>query len=238
MEIDMPNVLSLSRVRLDKNSLLTEAYSRTLSKREIRHVMEEGGSVRSEVEHCLGVALQCVEALSEPAGLIREVSAEKMNHGVRLGGRDVIDNVKMHDDLTQGAQASIYLATCGYDSRKALRWLEGDYSIYHFQSMIGRELLYAIGRQLFINMKEDFPLRHFSRYAIMMEKEYFGDGVTDTVSLMPDYWDARKVFSLLDFFEKNDLGITATDSGCLSPVHSLLGVMMSVPVDGSPLARN
>ena len=200
--------------------------------------MEKGGSVRSEVEHCLGVALQCVVSLCEPAGLIREVSAEKMNHGVLLGGRVVIDNVKMRDVLTQDAQASIYLATCGYDSRKALRWLDGDYSIYHFQNMIGRELLYAIGRQAFINMTENFPMRHFFRYAIKMRNEQFGDGMVEPMSLMPDYWDASKVISLLDFFEKNDLGVTTAGSGCLSPVHSLLGVMMSVPVDDDPLARN
>jgi hypothetical protein len=234
MEIDTQNELSLSRVRLNKNFLLAEAYSRVLGKREIRQVTAGGGSVRYEVEHCLGVALQCVESLCEPAGLIREVSVEKMIHGVLLGGRVVIDNAKMRDDLTQGAQASIYLATCGYDSREALRWLDGDYSMYHFQNMIGRELLYAIGRQAFISLKEDFPWRHFSRYSVKTKNENSGEGAVGEMSLTSDYWDARKVISLLDFFDSNELGVTATGSGCLSPVHSLLGVVMSVPVGAGP----
>lgn len=233
MKTEMLNALSLSRVRLDKNSLLTDAFNRTLGKREIRQVMEKGGSVRSEVEHCLGVARQCVESLYEPSGLIREVSSEKMNHGILLGEKVVIDNVKMRDDMIQGAQVAIYLLTCGYDSREALKWLDGDYSIYHFQNIISRELLNAIGRQLFINMSEEFPLRHFFRYSIKMRNESFCNDVEEPISLMPRYWDAHKVISLLDFFNNNDLGVTATISGCLSPVHSLLGVMMSVPCEGS-----
>lgn len=227
----MSNVLSLSRIPLDRKALLAEAWKRIFSKSEIRQVMDKGGSVRSEVEHCLGVALQCVEALCEPTGLIREVSAERVSQGVLLGGRTVIHNFKMRDDLTQGAQASVYLLTCGYDSRDALRWLDGDYSIYHFQNMMGRELLYAMGRQLLSGMSEDFPHRHFSRYAVKMKNEYFGEGAKEAISLLPNYWDARKVISLLDFFGTNELEVTATDSGCLSPVHSLLGVMMSAPVN-------
>lgn len=218
--------------KLDRVSLLAEAYRRTLGRKEVQRALQKGGSVKSEVEQCLGAAFRCVESLCEPGGQICEVSTEKVANGVRLGRDTVIHSVKMRDELTRGAKAYVYLATCGYDSQKALRWLDGDYSIYHFQNMIGRELLYSIGRHQYHNTRVDFPQYHFARYAVKMRNECFGDNATEAISLMPDYWDARKVISLLDCFDKGALGVFATDSGCLSPVHSLLGVMMGVPVIG------
>lgn len=231
MQASIPIASSPAEIRLDRAALIAEAYSRTLGKKEIRRVIEEGGSVRVEVEKCLGMALDCIHALCKPAGFTLDVNAEKAECGVLLNGRVFINNAKLRDELTVGAQVSVYSLTCGYDSREALKWLDGDYTVYHFQNMLGRELLFAIGRQLFANLGNEFPLRHFSRYSIRVRDGSLCDGVSESKYPAPNYWDARAVLSLLDLFVSNELGVTATDSRCLSPVHSLLGVMMSVPLE-------
>lgn len=216
-------------IEFDRDALLTEACQRVLRKREVKCAVEQGGSLKSEVEHCLVEASRCVETLCEPIGAIREVNAEVVDDGVLLGQKVVIHSARMRDEITEGAKVYLYLLTCGYDSRKAFKWLDNDYSIYHFQNMIGGELLYSLGRHLHLRVCVGDPKHRFARYAVKMESQYDGDGVTEAISLTPDYWDAGKVRSLLSLFGNKTLGISTTDGGCFAPMHSLLGVMMGVP---------
>lgn len=216
-------------IEFDRKALLAEAYQRVARKREVKRAVEQGGSVKAEVEHCLAEAFRCVDILCEPAGAIREVSAEVVDDGVLLGQGTVIHSTRMRDQITEGAKVYIYLLTCGYDSQKAFQWLDNDYSLYHFQNMIGGELLFSIGRHLHRRVCAGYPDYRFARYAVKMQNQCAEDGVAEAISLTPDYWDAGKVRSLLNLFGDKTLGISTTDAGCFAPVHALLGVMMGVP---------
>jgi hypothetical protein len=234
-------------MEFDRNALLVEAYQRVVRKSEIKCTLEQGGVIKAEVEGCLSDALRCVEALCQPSGAILKVTAEAADSGVLLARQTLIHSGRMRRQLEKGAQAYLYLFTCGYDSQEALQWLDKDYSIHHFQNMIGRELLYAIGRDLHRQACACKPDHRMVRYAAKMQNRYAMEIDEDAVplstlqstsqnrSLTPDYWDAGKMRSLLGLFGDSALGVSSTDAGCFSPLYAILGVMMAIPHSNNPI---
>lgn len=228
--------MSVTLIPLDRGELLSEARARVERKREVKSAFLQGGSIQTEVERCLAQAFRCIDALAKPSCTTFEVAAEAHEHGVLLGSEIILPSLKMRDKLEDGSKVFLYLITCGYSSQDAFKWLDSDYSLYHFQNMIGSELLFSLGRHLHRQVCCRYSSHKFARYAIKLEgscaDDAVGDNASETISLSPgrNDWDAGLVGSLLDLFGEQTRGVTTTQAGCFSPLHSILGVMMGGPI--------
>ena len=217
----------LRRFEFDRDALLAQAYQRVLASREVRSALQREGCLQEEIRLCLQAAYQCVGTLCAPQGGLLEVDARCAGDAVVLGGRVVIHNQRLRAQSMPDGKAYLYLLSCGYDSRAALKWLDGDYATYHLQNQIAAELLYGIGRQLHAQVCRQAPQIRFVRYAAKMPA-----GRRDAAGvapLLPGNWDPATVHALLQLFGDERLGVSLTGAGCFAPLHSLLGVMTGTP---------
>ncbi len=122
------------------------------------------------------------------------------------------------DPAHPDARGFVYLLTAGYDSRDAMAWLDGDYTSYHLQNSIARELVFALGRHVSRWLRAERPDWHFARRVLR------GDaGCTAGVDHQRI---SSRVAPLLSWFGGCTLGVGTTSSGELVPLHSVLGVML------------
>lgn len=221
----------LRRFEFDRDALLAQAYRRVLAAREVRSALGPDGCLHQELGSCLQAAYRCVRSLCAPQGGVLEVDARCAGDAVVLGGRVVVHNPRLREQAVPDGKATLYLLSCGYDSREALKRLDGDYATYHLQNMIAAELLYGIGRQLHAQVCRGAPQIRFARYAVKMpatQREAAG-----MLPLLPGNWDPATVHALLELFGDERLGVSLTGAGCFVPLHSLLGVMTATPAPAS-----
>ncbi len=211
--------------QLDTPALLNQAMQRIMRKKEIKTALNKNAITREQTLQCLKQAYRCLNELCKPVAVVLPISANLFsldNHFVLLAGETRIKSVRMSRHLScNAAQAYLYLFSCGYDSREAFCWLQQDYSAYHFQDMLSNELLFAIGRQLHRGIKQLNPNKNCYRYPIQTDQQ--SNEIANVT------WDAEKTRSLLKLFNAYDLGITCNPKGCFTPLHSILGVMMTTP---------
>lgn len=108
------------------------------------------------------------------------------------------------------------LFTLGYDQQEAFDWLERDYMEHHLQTLLARETLFALGREVTVWAAKRYPNQPLRRLPL--------NGAGDA-----DLWDVDQVRGLLAQFGRNTLGVTLTEGGCFSPLHALLTVFAVQP---------
>ena len=207
------------RLPVDREALLAEALSRVTRRRDIGQAFERLGPAREELANCLDAAFSCVHALARPAATIVPASLQVL-------ARD-LDIESLGAGAQAGARGFVYLLGCGYDSRDALARLEGDYTCYHFQDAIAREIVFALGREVSRWLRTQRPGWRFVRQVLR-------DGAGTAVAAgrpsdTPRHWDPRCVGLLLRWFEGAAPQVTTTSAGGLAPLHSLLGLMVGKP---------
>lgn len=205
----------MNRVPLDREALIAEALRRIRGRRDIEQAFDRLGPARAELADCLQAASDCVRQMARPAAAV--IGAQPAELGL------VQDNDACAGNAKTEALGFAYLLTCGYDSREALAWLDGDYTSYHLQDAIARELVFALGREVSQWLRSQRPGWRFARQALR-------DGAVPAAVGAPP-WDPRRVTPLLSRFDGCAMGVGATSAGELVPLHSLLGVMLGVPGD-------
>ena len=136
----------LRRVEVDRDTLLMQAYRRVVARKDIEKVIADGGAARDEVLTCLEKALCCVRELADPAAAVLATRQNKIGEDPSFGHEVLARSMVRAGATDPDSRAYLYLMTCGYDSREAMRRLNSDYVSYHFQNSIGCELLFALGR--------------------------------------------------------------------------------------------
>jgi len=120
-----------------------------------------------------------------------------------------------------GETTLLGLCTLGYDQQKAFAWLGRDYMEHHLQTLLARETLFALGREVTAWAASHFPGQRLRRLALT--------GAADG-----DLWDVDRVRGLLALFGSDALGVTLTEGGCFSPLHALLTVIAVRPSGQRP----
>lgn len=220
------------QIDFDREDILMEARRRVVRRRDVGRVFEQEPAVCEQLTECLDLAFRCVQTLAKPAAAAIEVDAEEIVRELMLGDEPLLMTPKLDPEMAGKATARLYLVTCGLDSREAMRWLNNDYTAYHFQDEIARELVFALGRHAHRSVCAHYPGYRFVRHAIRTET-VSSCGIVAGSGGTVRQWDPRRVGRLLQRFGSDALGVSTTSAGCLTPLHSLLGLMT-----GTPLGEN
>ncbi|HJV88211.1 MAG TPA: hypothetical protein VJ698_22265 [Noviherbaspirillum sp.] len=218
-------------IDFDRDDLLTQAHDRVANRRDVERVRKGTDAAYEQLSECLALALRCVQTLAKPAAAVIEVNAAEILHDLTHGDEPLLLTPRVEPSTAGDVKACLYLVTCGLDSREAMRWLESDYAAYHFQNEIARELVFAVARHTHRSVCADHPGHRFVRHAIRTEMPtphgaVRGNGGASRL------WDPRGVGRLLQRFGSDALAVSTTSAGCLTPLHSLLGLMIGTPLCG------
>lgn len=220
------------RIDFDRDKILTEAHGRVANRRDVERVSQREPAVGDQLTECLDLAFHCVRTLAKPAAAVIEVDTDEIVLDLMHGDEPLLLTPNVDQTLARSSKARLYLVTCGFDSREAMRWLNNDYTAYHFQDEIAREMVFALARHTHRSVCADYPGYRFVRHAIRTETiTSCGMGAGGGGTLRQ--WDPRRVGRLLQRFGSASLGVSTTSAGCLMPLHSLLGLMI-----GAPLGEN
>lgn len=216
------------RLKIDRQQVLDEARRRACARREVRLVLERADHAGDELAACLDAARQCVQRLARPAAAIvpgpfADFAAE---FGLDLPAGDGVGAEH------PAAQGFAYAVTCGYDSREAMKLLQGDYVSYHLQDAMAREIAFALGREVASRLRRWRPGWQFRR-CVLHDAEAASPSAEVGARRR---WDPRQVARLLRRFDAHALGVLAHPSGGLDPLHSVLGLMVGTPAP--PPQRN
>ena len=166
-----------------------------------------------------------------------EVDAAAFNNGVMIDNI-YVPNKKMHTFFHEDSRVFAYLITCGFDSREAFQLLDQDYSLYHFQHLIGQQLLYTLGCQLHTTICEHMPEYRFFRCAIRMQNNFPDIDGNEHIDNPQYCWDPDLVKKILHLFGQNTLGIQVTNQGSFNPLHSIVGIVMGNKMTGERASRS
>jgi hypothetical protein len=209
----------------DNDELLFEAEQKLRKQKEIKRTLERDELARNEVDNCLKQSVELLAEVMVPDFRVCSVSVERKGNSINIGGIEIKDT-PMVRSISEEASFYLYLVSLKYDSQQVLNILKGDYVIYHFQHILGREVLFAMARKLHREYSHSHPEFRFKRHAIKMKKECYEHSTNDETSGEDNYWDPIIVTNLIDNFENNNLGVQVTQSGCFSPLQTILGVMV------------
>jgi len=175
--------------------LLQVARRRLASQRQFLRPMR--GPAAAALAAGLARAEACIAALARPqAALLLPDPGHKLAAALPLRSQEV-------------PLLGVY--TLGYDQQQAFAWLGRDYVEHHLQTLLARETLFALGRDVAewaAKRHADLPLRR----------------VVLTGAADGAVWDLGQVRGLLSLFGPAPLGVTLTEGGCFSPLHALLTV--------------
>lgn len=215
----------VTKMLFPKEEMLASVMAKLKSQREIRNTAARGPEEKAAVEDCLEEAFDCVNALCSPGAVHVELRGTKIDDQIIFQNGLSITNKKLVKNFGRGTRIFAYLVTCGYDSRDAFKALDGDYAIYHFQYMIGRELLFLAGRELHKRLQEQYKGAQFIRYPLSMHKDLIDPQTSHPT--VQNAWDPLQVRKLVDFFDGETLAVQVKEEGCLEPLHSLAGIVAS-----------
>lgn len=204
----------------ERDALLAEARERVIRRSDVTTAAARSAATARELATCLEAGWRCAQALARPAAAVLPLDLQALEREFPglCAGRDV--------PCASGAVAFVYLATCGYDSRAALQWLDGDYASYHFQDSFARELVFALGRQVGRDLRAAHPGRRLRR-------EVIGSGCGVAPADRGRRWDPPTVTGLLRRVGGNTLGVSADNGAALRPLHSVLGLMTTTDQPGN-----
>lgn len=206
----------------DKGELFGEAEDKLRRQKEFTKTFADNPEAEEEIDGCLAQARSALYDICDPRVYVKEVSL--CNDGdALLFGAARVENSPLNEAFDEGATALAYLLTLSYDSKAMLQSLDNDYVIYHFQHVLGREVLFALGRAVHKTINYRFG-KKFKRHSIRMRKEEV-EAVSKDEKI--NYWDPQVVASLLSNFDDCNCGIRVNESGCFDPLQTILGIMIS-----------
>lgn len=209
------------RIPIDRDALLLEAHERVVRRRDLAAAGQRSAEAQAELAGCIAQGWQCVRELARPAAAFVPLRPSDLPPSV-AGGRAGHEAGRV--------LSFAYLVTCGYDSREALRRLDGDYASYHFQDAFARELVFALGREVARALRAAHPHLRLRRVVIGDSQAAACRGAGAAASR----WDPASVAALLRRLGADALGVGTLARGGLAPLHSVLGVMTGGPQSLTP----
>jgi len=222
----------MEQVTLSKDDLLASASVKVLRLREIRETLALGDHAAREVKDCLAVAAESIAKLSRPEACFIEVKARQVEGGVVLHHGIEILHEKLSEKMNEHGLIYIYGLSLGYDSGQMMSDLGGDYSLYHFQYYVGRTMLQLMGKDFIRQVRERFPDRQWFRFPVLTQMEGAPRMPAELISKI-HYWDPDRLARLLPLLNESKTQFKVTDAGCISPLFSIVGIMLSMPENQS-----
>lgn len=209
-------------IKIDKEALFSEAEGKLRRQKEFKKTIEQNADAAEELNDCLHEAREALFKVCDPRVAFTQLEASSDGVSVKIGDT-YIENTPMAKSMDSDSQLIAYLLTLSYDSEKILQDLDNDYVIYHFQHILGREVLFALGRAVHRAYSNAFPTIRFKRHSIRMRKESLEETSNEEEV---NYWDPEVVGQLVTYFNQDHLNVTVKESGCFSPLQTILGVMV------------
>ncbi len=220
-------------IQRTKVSLLMEQAKKRLEKSVVmRRCKERLGEAIDEIDECLADAEACVLDLLKIEQVCNEVSFIWKDGYIHLGEDVVFPAQALQFDVREAQKCYTYGFTLGYDSQEALHYLKQDYIVHQFQHLISKEVLFMLGRDIFKQFVTREPGYVMKRSAILLKSTE----EDDNPCLIDDeehrsYWSPTYVSDLLGLMPELKQ-IQVMESGCLSPVYSVMGLMFAYQKKG------
>ncbi len=197
--------------------LMQVAAPRLRRQTQFARPLARGGRKAAEMERLLDLAAACVLDLAHPQAVFRALSVVREDTGFRLEGTTLLAGSVLPEGLPEGGRLSAYVLTLGYAQEEAFERLGRDYMLHHFQTMLGREMLFALGRAAHRRAEAQAPGHRLRRIALRMEDDR-------------QLWDPAAAQGLLRLFGEENPGVAITGTGFFTPLNSTLGLMLAEPV--------
>jgi hypothetical protein len=204
-----------TRLVLPVSGLLDTALGRLQRQTQYAGVLARGGKRAEALRSWLTLSADCIAALARPEASFMPVTARPVRGGVCLADRVTLEGV----DIPRGGRVTAYLLTLNYTQSQALEWLDRDYGAHHIQSDLGREVLFALGREAYRVMAQGAPTGRMRRIPVLAGAQCGNRRI----------WDPARVQDLLSVFHGINPGVQVTDTGCFQPLNSILGLALHSP---------
>ncbi len=207
--------------RHSARDLVAVARSRVGRQAQYAALIAKGGRKAATAHDWLDRAAECVAALARPQAVRIPLAAQVSGEGILIAGKVFVDDLGLVAGLASGGRLTASLSTLAYGQAEAFEWLGRDYALFHVQTDLARETLFALARAADREERESMPGWRMQRIPVQAN-ELCGQRHS---------WDAARVQSLLAAFEGVNPGVCLTETGFFQPLHSLLGMMlMRAPV--------
>ncbi|MDA5095475.1 hypothetical protein O2N63_15405 [Aliiroseovarius sp. KMU-50] len=200
------------------DSLLPIAQSRLQRQKQYARMLERGGSRAKGVMGWLEQASHCISSLGKASIILKPIDAKPTAQGILLDQRVYLDGEDIFRKLSTGGEVTAYLLTLGFSQQQAFDLLDQDYAAHHVQSDLASEVLFALGRAAQQVLRNLYPNNRLIRVPVQ-STAICGERRT---------WDPRRVQELLSVFDDINPGVSLTETGCFSPLNSLLGLTLRV----------
>jgi len=220
MSLDCTNSAHDGRLSPPVNRLLEIAGARLKRQAQYSRTLSKGGARARALQLWLNQAYDCIAALARPEAFFVPVSAEQVPGGVRLADRVTLEGGDLERDVADGARVTAYLLTLNYSQSQAFDWLGRDYGAHHVQTDLGSEVLFALGREAHRSMRACTPTGRLRRVPVLASAQCGQRRM----------WSPADVQALLTCFDGVNPGVQVTDTGCFTPLNSILGLALNLPV--------
>jgi hypothetical protein len=211
---------------LDSGRLLEQALERVRRLREVRETIALNETSAAEVERCLTTAQAAMAKLWQPEACYKQIEFRPIDGGVMIDDTLAIREERLAKRYTKDSLLFVYNHSLGYDSRHMMDEFEGDYALYHFHYYIGRTLLLLIGREFYDQATAQFPQLRLFRFPIPLPVE----SEQQRAMKRMHYWDPDKIARILPLLKGSRTNLAVTEAGCISPMFTIVGVMLGTPV--------
>jgi len=211
---------------LDSDGLLEQAVQRVRRLREVRETIALNETSAAEVERCLTTAQAAMAKLWQPEACYKQIEFWPIDGGVMIDDTLAIREERLAKRCTKDSLFFVYNHSLGYDSRHMMDEFEGDYALYHFHYYIGRTLLLLIGREFYDQAMAQFPQLRLFRFPIPLPVE----SAQQYAMKNKHYWDPGKIARILPMLKGCRTNLSVTEAGCISPLFTIIGVMLGTPV--------
>jgi hypothetical protein len=208
----------MNKIKFDIDRLFAIAEERVRQRLE-----RESGNCSETLDELfddLSDVIVAMRKIYQPQATMVELECQLLENGVALPNGDSIGNVAMQQAISASSKVISYLMTTGHDSNQALKLWQNDYLLHHLHHLFARELLWQQGREVQAEIERCYPDLTFRRYAISAVIETEDE---EENSYIHQSWEPKIVMRMINLFSDN-LGIKVIDSGCFSPVYTILGL--------------
>lgn len=200
------------------DQLLSIARPRLQRQKQYTRVLERGGVRAEGVMEWLERASHCITSLGKASIILKSVAARPTAQGILLDQRVHLEGEDLSRKLGTSGEVTAYLLTLGFSQQQAFDWLDHDYAAHHVQSDLASEVLFALGRAAQQMLRDLHPNNRLIRVPVQ------SNGICGEKRS----WDPGRVQELLSVFDGINPGVSLTDTGCFSPLNSLLGLTLRV----------
>jgi hypothetical protein len=196
--------------------LVETARARIARQAQYAALIAKGGSRAAVARDWLEQAAACVASLARPQAARVPLAARVSGDGVVIEEKLFFGDRRLVADLAAGGRLFACLSTLAYDQAQAFDRLGRDYALFHVQTDLARETLFALARAADRYECGRLPGWRIRRIPVQMHD----------LRGRAHVWDSAKVQSLLGAFEGANPGVGLTDTGFFQPLHSLLGMTL------------